>query len=64
VKRTSAPAQAAAFNQGLWLHQQGHLADAERIYRQVLQREPANASALHMFGVVALQTGDPSGPSK
>jgi tetratricopeptide (TPR) repeat protein len=57
VKRTSAPAQAAAFNQGLWLHQQGHLADAERIYRQVLQREPANASALHMFGVVALQTG-------
>lgn len=57
VKRPSAFTQEAKFNQGLGLHQQGRLADAERIYRQILQREPTNVPALHMFGVVALQTG-------
>jgi tetratricopeptide (TPR) repeat protein len=49
----------ASYDEGLWLHRQGRVADAERIYRQVLQREPANVAALHMLGLVALQTGQP-----
>ena len=39
------------------LHQQGRLAEAEAAYRQVLQRHPGHAEALHMLGVIALQTG-------
>ncbi len=36
-------------------HQAGQLAEAERIYRQVLAVEPDNAHALHYLGVLALQ---------
>jgi protein O-GlcNAc transferase len=38
-------------------HQAGKLAEAEKIYRQVLSREPRNPGALHLLGVIALQTG-------
>ena len=38
-------------------HQAGHLPDAERLYRQVLQVDPRNADALHLLGVVAHQVG-------
>jgi predicted O-linked N-acetylglucosamine transferase (SPINDLY family) len=44
------------FRQGLALHRQGDLAAAERIYREVLDREPHHFDASHMLGVVALQT--------
>jgi tetratricopeptide (TPR) repeat protein len=47
----------AEFSHAVQLHQQGRLVDAERIYRKVLQRDPKNAVALHLLGVVALQTG-------
>jgi protein O-GlcNAc transferase len=35
----------------------GLLAEAERLYRSVLEREPANFDAHHMLGIIALQTG-------
>jgi predicted O-linked N-acetylglucosamine transferase (SPINDLY family) len=39
-------------------HQQaGRLAEAERIYRQVLQTEPRNVDALHGLGLLAQQLG-------
>ncbi len=38
-------------------HQAGKLADAERIYRQVLQHDPGNVDALHLLGVIAQQVG-------
>src|SRR6266542_1679921 len=38
-------------------HRQGRLAEAERIYRQVLSRDPRNARALHLLGFVAHQVG-------
>lgn len=39
-------------------HQQaGRLAQAESIYRQVLLRDPQNADALHLLGMVAHQLG-------
>jgi len=37
-------------------HQAGRLAEAERIYRQVLARQPDHADALHLLGVAAGQT--------
>lgn len=38
-------------------HQAGRLAEAESLYRQVLQRNPNEPDALHLLGVVAHQAG-------
>lgn len=40
-------------------HQAGNLAEARRGYEQALDAEPRNADALHLLGVVALQSGEP-----
>lgn len=45
------------FVRGLTLHQQGKLLDAERIYQEILLSEPRHFDALHLLGVIALQTG-------
>jgi tetratricopeptide (TPR) repeat protein len=39
------------------LHQQGQFGPAEAIYKQLLGIDPKNADALHLLGVIALQTG-------
>jgi cytochrome c-type biogenesis protein CcmH/NrfG len=39
-------------------HQAGRLAEAERIYRQVLAVDPGHPDGLHLLGMVACQTGD------
>jgi protein O-GlcNAc transferase len=44
------------FRQGLGLHRQEELAAAERIYQEVLNQQPLHFDALHMLGVIALQT--------
>jgi len=49
----------AKFTEGLALHQQGKLADAARIYEEVLQQQPNHFDALHLLGVIALQTRRP-----
>src|SRR5215472_13421157 len=54
-KRVSATLQ-ATFQRGLVLHQQGRLAEAEKLYQEVLQQEPTHFDALHLLGAVALQT--------
>src|SRR5580693_851618 len=57
--RPQAPAATAVhakFNQGLALHQQGKVADAARIYSEVLQQQPNHFDALHLLGVIAAQT--------
>ncbi|MFA7241910.1 MAG: tetratricopeptide repeat protein [Sulfuricellaceae bacterium] len=38
-------------------HQAGQLAQAEALYRRILQQQPQHADALHLLGVVALQVG-------
>ena len=38
-------------------HQAGRLADAQRLYRDVLARQPSHAGALQLLGVVAHQSG-------
>jgi predicted TPR repeat methyltransferase len=40
------------------LHQQGQFAPALALYRQVLERDPAQFDALHLRGVIARQQGD------
>ena len=44
------------FRQAVILQQQGRFAEAERIYREILQQEPTYVEALHLLGVIALQT--------
>ena len=41
------------------LHQAGRLADAERIYERILVTDSDRPDALHLLGVVALQSGRP-----
>ena len=38
-------------------HRAGRLADAEKLYRQILQVDPQHADALHLLGVLAHQLG-------
>jgi tetratricopeptide (TPR) repeat protein len=45
------------FVNGVRLHQSGRLAEAEAIYRQVLEVEPRHADCLHLLGVAATQQG-------
>jgi protein O-GlcNAc transferase len=45
------------FASALRHHQAGRLADAERLYRQVLQADARHADALHFLGVLAHQAG-------
>jgi tetratricopeptide (TPR) repeat protein len=46
------------FAQGLALHQAGRLADAERVYNQVLAIRPDHFDSLHLLGVIFYQRGD------
>ena len=39
-------------------HHAGRLAEAERIYGEILSEDPRHARALHFLGVVKLQEGD------
>jgi cytochrome c-type biogenesis protein CcmH/NrfG len=45
-------------NQALAHHRAGQLAEAERLYLQVLDVDPNHADALHLLGMVAFQGGD------
>jgi tetratricopeptide (TPR) repeat protein len=47
-----------ALQEALALHQRGRLDEAQRLYAQVLASEPNNADALHLSGVLAMQTGN------
>jgi tetratricopeptide (TPR) repeat protein len=42
---------------GIALHRAGRFAEAERIYADVLRRNPADFDVLHLQGVIAYQTG-------
>lgn len=45
------------FQSAVQHHQAGRLADAEKLYRQVLSHQPNHADALHLLGVIAHQGG-------
>jgi len=46
----------AQFEEAIALHQQGQLARAQAIYKNVLKARPRHFDALHLLGVIATQT--------
>jgi tetratricopeptide (TPR) repeat protein len=46
------------FDQALAFHRAGLLAEAEQLYRRVLQAQPRHFDSLHMLGVIAHQRGE------
>lgn len=60
----SAPSQQSVVQIASWLieaftsHQAGRLADAERLYRQILAAQPDHSDSLHLLGVISYQRGD------
>ena len=50
----------ALLQQALALHQQGQFAQGQALYEQVLAKDPKNFDALHLLGVLALQTQNPA----
>jgi protein O-GlcNAc transferase len=51
------PRVAMALESGLGHHRAGRLAEAEAVYRRILQENPRCAEALHLLGVLASQVG-------
>jgi protein O-GlcNAc transferase len=51
---------AALFSQAMALHQKGQLAQANQICTQVLAKQPNYFDALHLAGVIALQSNNPT----
>jgi tetratricopeptide (TPR) repeat protein len=60
----SPPPAAAHFADAIALHGQGRLGEAEAIYRNLLNLDPEHCDALHLLGVIALQTGHPQEASE
>ena len=60
-KQPTAAQVQAHFEHGVALHQQGQLAQANQVYRQVLEVQPGHSDALHALGIVAAQTNDLAG---
>ena len=54
---SSSFAAQSLINQALTEHRAGRLAEAERVYRQVLEIDPKHADAMHLLGMIAFQTG-------
>ncbi len=50
---------AAFFEQAVRHHQNGNLAEAEALYRNIIQSDPGHAEALHFLGILAQQSGHP-----
>src|SRR5262245_49646494 len=49
---------ASAFRQAKTLHQAGRLAEAEKIYGQILKVQPNHVDSLHLLGVIHYQRGN------
>jgi tetratricopeptide (TPR) repeat protein len=57
VMQGPSPAAQRVFAAALQNHQTGRLKEAERLYQQVLAVNSRHSDALHLLGVIALQTG-------
>ena len=49
----------AKLEQAVELQKNGHFAQAQAIYEEILKAEPQHSDALHLLGLVAFQTSDP-----
>ncbi len=57
MQQPNAAPPESEYQRGVTLHQQGRLADAERIYLEILRQHPTHSDTWHLLGVVALQSG-------
>ncbi len=57
TSRQQSPDVDVQIRRAFTLHQQGKLADAERIYTEILQRVPNHFGALSLLGAIACQSG-------
>ncbi len=57
---TPSPALAQSLQSAQALAQAGRVAEAERLYAQIVQADPAYADAWFLYGTVALQSGRPA----
>jgi len=58
-QRNQGPADLdAIFSQAITYHRAGQLADAEALYRRVLQDVPRHFDSVHLLGVICYQHGD------
>ncbi|MEP7173048.1 MAG: tetratricopeptide repeat protein [Aestuariivirga sp.] len=46
------------FQRALPLHQAGHIEDAEKLYNEILQKQPDHEESTHLLGLVKFQQGD------
>ncbi|MCX7068386.1 MAG: tetratricopeptide repeat protein [Methylococcales bacterium] len=51
------PDSSDKFQRAVDYHQQGLLAEAEQVYKEILQSQPQHADSLHLLGVIAKQRG-------
>ena len=58
-RQTAAIDRKRMMTQAIELHRQGRFMEAERVYRRVLQAEPAHPDALHLLGLIAKEAGQP-----
>jgi tetratricopeptide (TPR) repeat protein len=49
----------AKLSRGMALHQEGRLAEAEKLYREILQHSPKRFDALYLLGIAALAASKP-----
>ncbi len=47
----------AKLSRGMALHQEGRLAEAEKLYREILRQSPKRFDALYLLGIAALAAG-------
>lgn len=59
TQATSGSPHGATFGRAAALHRQGKLAEARRLYEDVLSDEPDHSDALHFLGLIMHQTRDP-----
>jgi len=55
IKEVRPPEQ--RLEQAVQVHRDGDMSKAEDIYREVLEADPENSTALHLLGVIAFQSG-------
>ena len=48
------------FQKAFTLHQQGHWAQAQALYFQILEEQPQHVDALQLLGAIFLQTQQPA----
>jgi len=57
MQQRPSPAVQAMVKDALRHHQEGRLADAERMYKEILRVDPEQADSLHLLGMIAYQRG-------